>query len=150
MVDGVWRPTAAAILLCGKSPQDWLPGAVVEFVRYAADDMDSAVSSRRTAAGTLPNQLEVLWLGADRGAPRRRADPGATGCRRAARGRACRRGLPARGRGPSLGALNRAALLACDAVVIPVAPDLFSLQGLRNIGPTLREWREPRAGADRP
>ena len=43
--------------------------------------------------------------------------------------------------GPSLGALNRAALLACDAVVIPVAPDLFSLQGLRNIGPTLRDWR---------
>lgn len=43
--------------------------------------------------------------------------------------------------GPSLGALNRAVLLGCDAVVIPVAPDLFSLQGLRNIGPTLRQWR---------
>ncbi|MCY2990101.1 MAG: ParA family protein [Planctomycetota bacterium] len=43
--------------------------------------------------------------------------------------------------GSSLGALNRAALLCCDAVIIPVAPDLFSLQGLRNIGPTLREWR---------
>lgn len=60
-VDGVWRPTAAAILLYGKSPQDWLPGAVVEFVRYTANDVDSAVSSRRTAAGTLPNQLEALW-----------------------------------------------------------------------------------------
>lgn len=44
--------------------------------------------------------------------------------------------------GPSLGALNRAALLACDAVVVPLAPDLFSLQGLKNVGPTLREWRE--------
>ncbi|MBK5940218.1 ParA family protein [Halochromatium roseum] len=43
--------------------------------------------------------------------------------------------------GPSLGALNRAALLACDHLVLPVAPDLFSLQGLRNVGPTLREWR---------
>lgn len=43
--------------------------------------------------------------------------------------------------GPSLGALNRAALLACDHVILPVAPDLFSLQGLRNVGPTLREWR---------
>jgi hypothetical protein len=43
--------------------------------------------------------------------------------------------------GPSLGALNRAALLACDAVVVPLAPDLFSLQGLENVGPTLREWR---------
>lgn len=43
--------------------------------------------------------------------------------------------------GPSLGALNRAALLACDHVIVPLAPDLFSLQGLENVGPTLREWR---------
>ena len=43
--------------------------------------------------------------------------------------------------GPSLGALNRAALLACDAVVLPLAPDLFSLQGMRNVGPMLRSWR---------
>jgi chromosome partitioning protein len=43
--------------------------------------------------------------------------------------------------GPSLGAINRAALVASDHVVIPVAPDLFSLQGLRNLGPTLRLWR---------
>ncbi len=44
--------------------------------------------------------------------------------------------------GPSLGAINRAALVASDHVVVPMAPDLFSLQGLRNLGPTLREWRK--------
>jgi cellulose biosynthesis protein BcsQ len=44
--------------------------------------------------------------------------------------------------GPNLGAINRAALVATDYVVIPVAPDLFSLQGLRNLGPTLRRWRD--------
>jgi len=44
--------------------------------------------------------------------------------------------------GPNLGALNRAALLAADAVVVPVAPDLFSLQGLMNVGPTILEWRQ--------
>ncbi|MEX2119487.1 MAG: AAA family ATPase [Pirellulales bacterium] len=43
--------------------------------------------------------------------------------------------------GPNLGAINRAALIASDYVVIPLGPDLFSLQGLRNLGPTLREWR---------
>ncbi|HTI26554.1 MAG TPA: ParA family protein [Kutzneria sp.] len=43
--------------------------------------------------------------------------------------------------GPSLGAINRAALLASNHVVLPVAPDLFSLQGLRNLGPTLDDWR---------
>jgi cellulose biosynthesis protein BcsQ len=44
--------------------------------------------------------------------------------------------------GPNLGAINRAALVAADHVVVPLAPDLFSLQGLRNLGPTLRRWRE--------
>ena len=44
--------------------------------------------------------------------------------------------------GPNLGALNRAALVATDFVVVPLAPDVFSLQGLRNLGPTLRTWRQ--------
>lgn len=44
--------------------------------------------------------------------------------------------------GPNLGAINRAALIASEQVVLPLAPDLFSLQGLKNLGPTLREWRE--------
>ncbi len=43
--------------------------------------------------------------------------------------------------GPNLGALNRAALVATDYVVVPLAADLFSLHGLRNLGPTLRAWR---------
>lgn len=43
--------------------------------------------------------------------------------------------------GPNLGAINRAALVASSHVVMPVAPDLFSLQGLKNLGPTLRRWR---------
>ncbi len=43
--------------------------------------------------------------------------------------------------GPNLGALNRSALLASDDVAIPLAADLFSLQGLRNLGPALRDWR---------
>ncbi len=44
--------------------------------------------------------------------------------------------------GPSLGALNRAALIAADYIVIPLGADLFSLRGLRNLGPTLRNWRD--------
>jgi cellulose biosynthesis protein BcsQ len=43
--------------------------------------------------------------------------------------------------GPNLGAINRTALIACDFVVVPLSPDLFSLQGLRNLGPRLRTWR---------
>ena len=44
--------------------------------------------------------------------------------------------------GPNLGAFNRAALVTADSVVVPLAPDLYSLQGLRNLGPTLRRWQE--------
>ena len=42
----------------------------------------------------------------------------------------------------NLGAISRAALVASDHVVIPLASDMFSLQGIRNIGPALRVWRE--------
>ena len=44
--------------------------------------------------------------------------------------------------GPNLGAINRSALIATDHVVVPLGADLFSLQGLRNLGPTLKRWRE--------
>lgn len=43
--------------------------------------------------------------------------------------------------GPNLGAINRAVLIATDYVVMPVAADLFSLQGLKNLGKTLHDWR---------
>jgi len=43
---------------------------------------------------------------------------------------------------PNLGAINRAAMIAADFVVIPLAPDLYSLQGLKNLGPTLLKWRK--------
>jgi chromosome partitioning protein len=44
--------------------------------------------------------------------------------------------------GPNFGAINRAILIAADYVVIPMAADLFSLQGLRNLGKTLEVWQE--------
>lgn len=43
--------------------------------------------------------------------------------------------------GPSLGAINRVAMSTSDFVVVPLAPDLYSIQGLRNLGPSLRTWR---------
>lgn len=44
--------------------------------------------------------------------------------------------------GPNLGAINRAAVIAADYIAVPLAPDLYSLQGLRNLGPSLQSWRE--------
>ncbi|MGB3920530.1 ParA family protein [Methanothrix sp.] len=44
--------------------------------------------------------------------------------------------------GPNLGAINRSILIAADHLVVPLIPDLFSLQGLKNLGPSVREWRD--------
>ena len=43
--------------------------------------------------------------------------------------------------GPNLGALNRSALIATDFVIAPLGADMFSLQGLRNLGAALDKWR---------
>lgn len=43
--------------------------------------------------------------------------------------------------GPNLGAINRSVLIATDKVVLPLGADLFSLQGLSNLGPTLANWK---------
>jgi chromosome partitioning protein len=44
--------------------------------------------------------------------------------------------------GPNLGAINRSVLIASDYVVVPLSLDLFSSQGLKTIGQTLRRWRD--------
>ena len=43
--------------------------------------------------------------------------------------------------GPSLGAINRAILLACDYFITPMSSDLFSILALENIGLSLSEWK---------
>jgi len=41
---------------------------------------------------------------------------------------------------PSLGQLNKTILTTVDAFLVPCAPDLFSLYGIRNIGNSLGRW----------
>ena len=43
---------------------------------------------------------------------------------------------------PNLGAINRSVLIGTDHVVVPLAADMFSLQGLRNLGPSLSKWKK--------
>jgi cellulose biosynthesis protein BcsQ len=42
--------------------------------------------------------------------------------------------------GPNIGPLNRAIVLDCDHLIVPVAADLFSLRALKTLGRTLVEW----------
>lgn len=42
--------------------------------------------------------------------------------------------------GPSLGAINRSILLACDYFITPMSIDVFSLLALENIGESINTW----------
>lgn len=44
--------------------------------------------------------------------------------------------------GPSLGAINRAILLACDYFITPMSSDIFSVLAIENIGVTIKKWTE--------
>lgn len=44
--------------------------------------------------------------------------------------------------GPNLGAINRAVTISSDYIIMPVASDLFSLQGIKNLGTTLNNWKK--------
>lgn len=44
--------------------------------------------------------------------------------------------------GPNFGAINRSALIASDFIVTPLEADIFSLRGMKNLGPTVRGWQE--------
>ena len=60
-IRGQWTPNAAALLLYGITPQNFLPGAIVEFVRYGGESIEAPISTRKTITGSLPDQLQVLW-----------------------------------------------------------------------------------------
>lgn len=44
--------------------------------------------------------------------------------------------------GPSLGAINRSVLLACDYFILPVSYDIFNVMVLRNIGESIIKWHK--------
>lgn len=44
--------------------------------------------------------------------------------------------------GPSLGAINRSVLLACDYFISPMSIDIFSLRAIENIRLSIEKWRQ--------
>jgi len=44
--------------------------------------------------------------------------------------------------GPNLGAINRSTFVSSDYIIVPMAADLFSLQGLKNLGTAANRWNE--------
>ena len=54
------RPTNAAVLLFGKDPLRWIPGAWVQFVRWDGDTMATDVVEQKQLSGDLINVLRAL------------------------------------------------------------------------------------------
>lgn len=44
--------------------------------------------------------------------------------------------------GPSLGAINRSILLACDMFIVPMSSDIFCIKAIDNIGDALKRWKK--------
>lgn len=60
LMDDRGRPTVTAILVLGKSPQRWFPGAYVEALRIEGAALTDPILDRHTITGTLPDQLRRL------------------------------------------------------------------------------------------
>jgi len=53
-------PTTLGLLVIGKSPADWLPGAYTQFLRLAGDDLTAPVLDEESIHGTVADQIRRL------------------------------------------------------------------------------------------
>lgn len=53
-------PTTLGLLVVGKSPSDWLPGAYTQFLRLAGDDLTAPVIDEEPIHGTVADQIRRL------------------------------------------------------------------------------------------
>lgn len=54
------QPTVLGLLVVGKSPVDWLPGAYTQFLRLAGNDLTSPVADEDAIHGTVADQIRRL------------------------------------------------------------------------------------------
>jgi ATP-dependent DNA helicase RecG len=77
------HPTVLGILVCGKDPRSWLPGAYVQFVRYPGNQIGEVVRDQREISGPLSElfrRLDDLIINnieqrAHLGGPQQRTNP---------------------------------------------------------------------------
>ena len=138
-------------LLTPDPPRDTIHGALVPLLRGTGEIAPTAMQNPAPGLALVPGDLELSRAEDDLSSQwplcldsNERAVRVITALSRALRQaeREAEADLVLVDVGPNLGAINRAVLIAADFVVVPLAPDLFSLQGLRNLGPTLQQWRK--------
>lgn len=60
LVDENGKPTTTAILILGKRPQEFFPGAYVQILRIAGVRLTDAIVDQRELTGTIPDQIRQL------------------------------------------------------------------------------------------
>ena len=59
LLDHQGRPSVAAMLIMGKNPRLWLPGAYIQFIRFEGEKPDpDTVKTQEEISGTLPEQIQ--------------------------------------------------------------------------------------------
>ena len=53
-------PTVTAILVLGKDPGYWFPGAYIQFLRFAGNEATDPILDQKAIRGTMPDQLMQL------------------------------------------------------------------------------------------
>jgi len=53
-------PTVLGLLVIGKSPADWIPGAYTQFLRFAGNDLTAPVADEEAIYGTVADQIRRL------------------------------------------------------------------------------------------
>ena len=54
------RPTNAALLLVGKEPREYLPGAYIQFLRLDGPDLVDPILDQKEIGGTVPDQVRQI------------------------------------------------------------------------------------------
>lgn len=53
-------PTVTALLVVGKNPRNWFPGAYIQFVRFEGIRLTDPVKTQKEISGTLPEQIQKI------------------------------------------------------------------------------------------
>jgi ATP-dependent DNA helicase RecG len=60
LLDRAGVPTVAGILVLGREPRSWLPGAYIQFVRYSGTEVTETIRDQREIDGSLSDLLRRL------------------------------------------------------------------------------------------
>jgi ATP-dependent DNA helicase RecG len=54
------QPTSAALLLIGKEPREYLPGAYIQFIRLDGAELTDPILDQKEIGGTVPDQVRQI------------------------------------------------------------------------------------------